>query len=280
MYRQDTDELIADIREAFLELGVLQIKGQKETYNIIWKKNIVESYDPLYKQVDSPEFEDFKMFGLSLNQVSRDEMEKEGLDYKKLSKTYIDGSQFSQYEFVPKLSDRIEHRGILYDLVKIKPISIADTEILYVIYFAESTLIAQSDERQKEVEPFFEMNNADRDDITYYPASVMLKKRNLYEVRNYNKLLFRINNEASITITLDEGDYLFSEFYIYLKSKVETAFSSNLLINMRENNIYIETKEEGDNAVFDIIYIDMNAYLVLGIEVGKYRGKTVIAEIE
>ncbi len=261
---KEANELVSDIREAFDELG-----GP-----IIWKKQVVNTYDTLYKEVTNPVYIDYEIFGLSLKQVRKEELEEEGLDFRKTMKSYIDASQFSGNDIEPSVEDRVFYKGVLFEVVKINPLIIYDNMIFYTIFFCEATLSSQTEEYIAENEKFFEINNDTYEESrVLYPASILGSiAKEYYVFNNVNNMLkIRADDNSDYILAIDEFDYTGLELVEYFNTKFVAEYNY-IEAFLDSGKIGFRTITKGSNSVLNVLYIENLCYNEIGILVGKYVG--------
>lgn len=272
MKQKEITEIIDDIREAFLDIGTLD-----EQDNVQWYCYIISTYDNLYKEDVSKEFKKpVSMVALATSLLNKDELEAEGLDYKKTVKLYITADYFSKNEIIPKLEDRVLHRGILYDVVKVKAICIADSDLLYAVFVREAELTAQSEEHSNQVDSLF-THDATKPLSLDLPAKlVSATNDNEYEIISgiNDKLKISINDETAQTFTLVEGTRTKEQIVAELQSKFDLTFGLNqVIVNLDSSgHIVIETIKRGTSAKIEIYAVQYSCYLLFGFRIGIYQG--------
>lgn len=262
---KEAKELVTDIRDAFDELGGV----------LIWKKQVVTEYDTLYKEVNNPEYVDYEMFGLNLKQVRKEELEQEGLDFRKTMKSYIDSSQFSDNKIEPDVEDRVFYGGILFEVVKINPLVMYDNNIFYVVFFCEATLSSQTDEYIEKTEKFFEIDNKKYEvEIERFPAELIGSKSPDYFVfdSSSNRMLIRADKQVDFSISIPEFDYTINELVEFFNSAFSLEYPFLECFNSA-GKVGFRTLSKGKESTINILYIENLCYNEIGIIVGKYSGR-------
>lgn len=280
MKRFEGIDLNRDVDEVFLEVGI-----DKES-NIIWMERVYSMPNRTYLVEDDfkPIFNNFNLKCLPLGQLREEEILKEGLAGGKFFKFFISAFQFDSVKdnFKPKNADRLKHRGIIYEVEKIKTFQYTERDNYFVIYGKESPIGIQDEIYREKVDPYFEYDASQEITSTNdkfdnsnlfvdYPVEIEIKGDFpilVWEVDN--GFLYKTETmEEPVRYEIPAGTYTIEEFADVFKPE-------GLKIVKRENKYYIQTISLGKKAELDVLIDDETIYDLIGVSVGLYKGKEVL----
>jgi hypothetical protein len=282
---REVREIIGDISEAFNDIGTIE-----EEANIEWLPYKFTQFDSLYRQDVNKVFENaIEMVALVTGPQRKDVLENEGLEYEKIEKAYVTADYFTGNDLVPGSKDFLRHKGIVYNISKLRDIAIADQPLLYVVFLEEADFTKQSEEYREQLHPFFEpdVTQAETETgttgtsgLSYadYPAEIISElSESSYEVITGLNDKFRLNLSgiAEEEIILPGGTHTNSEIVTILQDLFNTAFGvGNIIVALTPGEeISISTISTGPTATLEIVLVPGNCYLLFGFVVGVYRGE-------
>ena len=297
MHGNEVDELRADILDAFKDLGT-ESTPLEEVNNIEWYSFIQSSYDDLYLEDTEKEFSSpIPMIGLCLGNTPKSELEELGLGFDFLEKLYITADQFIKNSIKLQVGDRYSHRGIKYDIIRYKKVSLASKhDVFYIVYAKETDLSAQSVEHRLEVSPTTDIDkgledtgttitDSRTDHFLEYNASVVLDIGGPFDIIGGSEDSIRVHIidgdlDSGLTkdIQLDEDLYVRSEMVIHLQNKFNVQFGDDtFLVSEIDDKINIEYQTYGENVGFELQLCSSPAYSVLGLSPGMYLSRREVA---
>lgn len=289
MKQREVDEIIGDIREAFMDVGTID-----DTPNVQWLSRLIDEHDELYQQDVNPAYAaPVDIVALVMGGTRKSELEEIGLDYRKVTKLYIASTDFSLNGIEPREEDRLIHKGIKYNVLRIKPTSIADTDLMYTVFVQESPFTAQSEEYREKIEPNFEPDATQSEQDTgttgdpvapvsgqtyaNKPAEVISAAADDgYEIAAdvNDKLKINLNQTTEATITLAEGVWTKEQLVADMQAKLDASFgASQILVSLNDtNHVVMRTTRLGSTAFIEIKVVAGSCYLTLGYKIGVYQG--------
>lgn len=280
MLKTDVDEIQQDILEAFKDVGTLS----KEV-NIFWWKRVHSDYDGITKQSTDKSYVEYEMNGLVTSNVTIDEKTLLGLDDRTNLKVYIVGKEFVDYKIKPNDADRVNHNGIVYEVEKIKPIMLADTEMLYAVFLQEAEFAAQEEGYREEVDPVFEIDKSQAEYETdstginvnlyqLFPAIVSGTQVGdfIIETGVNDTILMKLNGLQK-TIVLDEGTRTAAEVVADFKVKSDIEYGDKQVDAYEQDGmVFMRSYRIGIDEDIEIKTVAKSVYIVLGWVVGNYVG--------
>jgi hypothetical protein len=284
MRRAEVDEIINDINEAFIDVGTIDNKP-----NIGWLARKLDQRDSLYKQDSNPQYNNaVGLQGLVLGGTLKSELDNIGYDYRKVSKIYIAGNQFTKNSVTPVEADRIIHNDIKYNVLRIIPTSIANTDLMYRVYIQEAPFITQEEEYREKLDPTFEPDATQAEEETDttgvsiyeysdYPAEI----KSEYSDDNYeivldvnDKIKLELNETTEVIVTLSAGVWTKDEIRDDMQLLFDSAFGAGqVLVSIdAENKIVWNTERKGSTAFLELKVVAGSCYLSFGFKIGKYQG--------
>lgn len=280
MRKSEGIELSNDIDEALIDLG-----AEDNLPNIVWKKRMRSIPDLTYlrEKDNNPVYTDYIMTCLPMGQLTAEEITREGLNDAKVFKFYISGKQFVNYSndtftLVPENADRLTHRGIVFEVVKRRPIQIGENDVLYVIHATEAAIIAQTELYRETQDPYFEYDASQEiisTDDTGLNTNLFVDLPIIIDTEvDFPFILWDImTNFRYKTETMTESSLYTIPAGTYSKESFIATFTPpGLTITATETGLRFTTLGIGENALLEILITDDHIYDMIGISVGLYKG--------
>jgi hypothetical protein len=274
MLHSDILAIRSEIMETLLDFGT----DEKET-NIIWKKIIPSEYDVLFKQDVSKSFIDYAIRGVYINPRKNMDLTIQGYDPLLGAGLIISKEEFDAIEIAPKASDWVEVEGIVFSISKLNYIKLAGQQLFFMVYLKEAELSAQSEERIKEEEPYYPIEEGTNTQFTVsYPAIAMGTIEEFFYIDTTNNILsLAINTLATVTLAVDEDTYSAHELANNIQVKINSSGlgTLNLYATSDVGFVGLRTVRAGILASLTIISIANSIYDTIGIAVGTTIGSIV-----
>lgn len=281
----EVHEIEDDILEAFADFGTID-----EQANVTWLKQIPAEYNTLNQQNVSKKYTPYtSITGLATGKATEIERKDIAVSKTNVLKMYIVARYFDALGIKPSENDRMKYKGVVYDVLNIKPTEIGGVPILYCCFVSEATFTAQDEAYREEVDPYFEID-ASQDEkstndsgvntgnFTYEPAVAVSELDDAVYTVTFNsndKMKVSYCGGSPVTFSLPAGiNLLPAAISGNMQAALDTAFGANVFLVsvLPSGSLRIATVATGNKIFFELHAIPADAYYDLGFVEGVFKG--------